>query len=133
MKIHIGYDEAMHEASLVCEYSIHKYAKYHLETYFLKLDELKQKGYYYRKDDDSASTDFAYSRFLVPFLNNHQGWSMFVDNDFLFVRYLIILTVIHRHLIRQCIVLSIYHINQRMKLSFGARFNIHSLVKTGVV
>ena len=85
MKIHIGYDEAMHEASLVCEYSIHKYAKYHLETYFLKLDELKQKGYYYREDDDSASTDFAYSRFLVPFLNNHQGWSMFVDNDFLFV------------------------------------------------
>lgn len=30
------------------------------------------------------ATEFAISRFLIPHLNNFQGWSLFTDSDFLF-------------------------------------------------
>ena len=51
--------------------------------YFSKLDELIDKGYYYREVDPLASTEFTYSRFLVPYLNDYKGVAIFCDSDFL--------------------------------------------------
>lgn len=84
MKIYIGWDSKQSAANEVCEYSLHKYSRYPLTTKFLKRQELEESGIYYREVGDPASTEFTYTRFLVPHLENHKGWSMFVDNDFLF-------------------------------------------------
>ena len=49
----------------------------------IKLDKLVEQGYYYREVDPLASTEFTYSRFLVPFLNDYKGIAIFCDSDFL--------------------------------------------------
>ena len=38
---------------------------------------------YYREVDPLASTEFTYSRFLVPYLNDYKGIAIFCDSDFL--------------------------------------------------
>ena len=35
----------------------------------------------YKEHHQDRSNDFVYSRFLTPFLNNYQGWAIFVDGD----------------------------------------------------
>ena len=51
----------------------------------LKLDELVAKKLYTRPIDPLASTQFTYTRFLVPLLNNYDGWAVFCDCDFIFL------------------------------------------------
>tara|TARA_A100001011_G_scaffold398417_1_gene502793 strand:- start:3828 stop:5435 length:1608 start_codon:yes stop_codon:yes gene_type:complete len=38
----------------------------------------------YTREYANQSTEFTYSRFLIPYLENYEGFSMFVDNDILF-------------------------------------------------
>jgi lipopolysaccharide biosynthesis glycosyltransferase len=45
--------------------------------------DLEDKGLFYRNYDASASTEFTYTRFLIPYLNNYQGYAVFCDSDFL--------------------------------------------------
>lgn len=82
MKIFIGYDSLQQEASAVCEYSLRKHASTPLEIYHLNQQQLIENNDYFRRD--SGSTEFAFTRFLVPHLCDFDGWSMFVDSDFLF-------------------------------------------------
>tara|TARA_R100000030_G_scaffold95763_1_gene83420 strand:- start:64 stop:753 length:690 start_codon:yes stop_codon:yes gene_type:complete len=49
----------------------------------LRLDELREDGLYYRDVDPMAATEFTYSRFLVPYLNDYEGIAIFCDSDFL--------------------------------------------------
>ena len=51
----------------------------------MKLDELIAKKLYTRNVDPLASTQFTYSRFLVPKLMNYKGWAVFCDCDFVFL------------------------------------------------
>jgi hypothetical protein len=37
----------------------------------------------WRERDPKQSTDFAFNRFLVPYLSNYEGWSLFMDCDML--------------------------------------------------
>jgi hypothetical protein len=37
----------------------------------------------WRERDPKQSTDFAFNRFLVPYLSNYEGWSVFMDCDML--------------------------------------------------
>lgn len=82
MRIYIGYDDKQSDASQVCEYSIQKYARTDVDIVHLKTSELEEQGIYWRQD--TGSTDFSYSRFLVPHLENYNGWAIFVDSDFVF-------------------------------------------------
>lgn len=84
MKIYIGHDHNQSVATDVCEFSIHKYTKYPVHTERLDISELRNTGAYYRPDGSPASTEFTYTRFLVPYINDYKGWAMFVDSDFLF-------------------------------------------------
>ena len=86
MKIFIGYDSKQHVASEVCKFSIDLHSRYQIDTVDLKLADMKEAGYYFRQDQSPNSTEFTYIRFLVPFLNNYTGWSLFVDSDFIFTR-----------------------------------------------
>ena len=66
----------------VCKQSILNYNK-DVNIIPIKLDELINKGLYYRDIDPLASTEFTYSRFLVPYLNGYKGIAIFCDSDFL--------------------------------------------------
>lgn len=37
----------------------------------------------YRYQD--GSTEFTYSRFLIPYISNYTGWSLYCDSDFIFL------------------------------------------------
>lgn len=38
-----------------------------------------------REINPNQSTEFSFSRFLTPYLSGYQGWSLFMDNDMLFM------------------------------------------------
>src|SRR5690242_11252013 len=40
-------------------------------------------GVFNRERSAIQSTEFSFSRFLVPYLSNYQGWSLFLDSDML--------------------------------------------------
>ena len=81
----IGYDSKEDIAYRVCKYSLLKRASSKINVTSLKLDELIAKNLYTRTVDPLASTQFTYSRFLVPFLMNFEGWAVFCDCDFIFL------------------------------------------------
>lgn len=37
----------------------------------------------FQRTDNTGSTEFTYTRFLVPYICNYNGWAMFCDSDFL--------------------------------------------------
>ena len=84
LNIYVGYDSKEDIAYRVCKYSILKRSKSNIKITSLKLYELVAKNLYKRDIDPLASTEFTYSRFLVPALNNYDGWAVFCDCDFIF-------------------------------------------------
>lgn len=40
-------------------------------------------GLFTRERNPLQSTEFSFSRFLVPYLSNYEGWSIFMDCDML--------------------------------------------------
>jgi len=51
---------------------------------YLKQDELRKQGLYTRPVDNLGSTEFTFTRFLVPYLSAYSGPAIFVDCDFVF-------------------------------------------------
>ena len=84
LNIYVGYDSKEDVAYRVCKYSILKRSRSDIKITSLKLYELVAKNLYKRDIDPLASTEFTYSRFLVPALNNYNGWAIFCDCDFIF-------------------------------------------------
>src|SRR5829696_1955580 len=78
-RIFIGWDSRFPEPADVLRYSLLKYSSIPLDIRYLKLNELGIN----RQHDPLASTEFTYSRFLVPHLCNFQGVALFLDNDML--------------------------------------------------
>lgn len=83
LKIYVGYDSREDIAWQVCRHSLLRHSTPDLEVYPLKLTTLRELGLYTRSAD-KASTEFSLTRFLTPYLAAHDGWSVFVDCDFLF-------------------------------------------------
>jgi len=81
----IGYDSKEDIAYRVCKQSLLKNTSIPINVTSLKLYELISKSYYKRVVDPLASTEFTYSRFLVPHLMNFSGWAVFCDCDFIFL------------------------------------------------
>ena len=81
-KIFIGYDEREHEAAEVCKYSILTRLSKYVPVFFLRSSEIEV---FKRPKEPTQSTDFTYTRFLVPYLSNYSGYSIFCDCDFLFL------------------------------------------------
>ena len=80
MNIYIGYEEAHPEMYEVCKASIERFSLQHIIRPIRKKN-LIQQGVYSRPYQGEA-TDFSFTRFLVPYLNNYSGWALFVDGDF---------------------------------------------------
>lgn len=79
MRIFIGYDPAETVAFHVLSHSIHRNASKPVSITPLMLGQLPIT----RRRDPKQSTDFAFSRFLVPYLCNYEGISVFMDCDML--------------------------------------------------
>jgi|TARA_B100001094_G_C18055855_1_gene732441 hypothetical protein len=80
MKIFVGYESAYPEMFEVCKASILRFNPTH-EVIPLITSELEEQGIYTRKE--KGNTEFAFTRFLVPYLSNYMGYSLFCDGDFL--------------------------------------------------
>ena len=81
----IGYDSKEDIAYRVCKQSLLKQTSIPIKVLSLKLYELIAKKFYNRTIDPLASTEFTYSRFLVPSLMSYKGWAVFCDCDFIFL------------------------------------------------
>ena len=105
--IYVGYDPREDSAYRVLKFSALKYASGPLNIYPIRQDKLRRMGLYRRawmlgssslprpKSDEDIwhrdlfdgkhfSTDFSFSRFLVPVLNRLEGWALFMDCDMYF-------------------------------------------------
>jgi len=80
MKIFIGWDSRENIAYQVCKSSILT-RQPNANITPLKQDELKNKGLYWRAFDKLSSSEFTFTRFLVPELMNYNGWALFLDCD----------------------------------------------------
>ena len=85
MNIFIGYDSSNIGQKLayeICKSSIEDKNTAHISINKLALKDLKDKNLFFR-EDNKGSTQFTYTRFLVPYLTNYKGLAIFCDNDFL--------------------------------------------------
>ena len=80
MKIFIGYNRGQDSVYQVAKASILNYCDADIQP--LIKPDLKHLCW---KEDELASTEFTYTRFLVPHLMDYKGWALFVDCDFLFL------------------------------------------------
>lgn len=78
-RIFIGYDEREDIAYRVLKHSLEKHSSERLDIRPLILRELD----FPRPRDPLQSTDFTYTRFLVPHLCGFQGVALFMDSDML--------------------------------------------------
>jgi hypothetical protein len=81
MKVYVGWDSREDIAYQVCEHSI-KRRDPEVEIIPLKQKEMRESGLYRRDIDKLASTEFTFTRFFVPFLQDYKGWAVFCDCDF---------------------------------------------------
>ena len=79
LKIFIGWDSGQAEPANVLKYSLEKHSSIPLDIRFLKLQELD----FNRPLDPLQSTEFTYSRFLVPHLCGYESKAIFIDCDML--------------------------------------------------
>jgi hypothetical protein len=95
LRVFIGYDSREPEAYRVAEASLLRHASVPVSVTPLNATRLAENGLLRRPTDlrgqrydipsnAPASTEFAISRFLVPFLAQ-TGWALFVDSDVVFM------------------------------------------------
>ena len=80
MKVFVGYDTREDIAYQVCKHSILT-RQPNADVRPLKQQELRDAGWYNRPIDKLASTEFTFTRFLIPELCNFKGWAVFMDCD----------------------------------------------------
>jgi lipopolysaccharide biosynthesis glycosyltransferase len=86
INVFIGWDSREPIAADVCAHSILKHSSVPVKIHYLKLDDLEREGILTREREQDASTEFTYSRFLVPYLMKYFGKAIFCDCDFLWTR-----------------------------------------------
>ena len=84
--VYVGWDSRETDAYKVCVGSLDQYSSEKIDIIPLMRDDLRERGLYARDDANECSTEFTYTRFLIPYLNNYQDWVLFIDCDFLFTR-----------------------------------------------
>ena len=83
--VYVGWDSREDIAFQVCRHSLLKRATIPTVVIPIRQYELREQGLYTRDLDPLASTEFTYTRFFVPHLQNHKGWALFCDCDFLWL------------------------------------------------
>jgi len=83
LKIFVGWDSREDIAYQACRKSILDTASVDVDIIPLKQKDLKKQELYWRKSDRLSSTEFTFTRFLIPELMNYSGWALFIDCDFI--------------------------------------------------
>jgi len=81
INIFIGYDTKEKSAFSTLSYSILKNSTRPVAITPIHLPNIKDD--FVRERLPNQSTDFAFSRFIIPHLMNYQGWALFMDCDML--------------------------------------------------
>lgn len=81
--IFIGYDERERAATNVLIDSLYQHSSVPLSIIPLVTHQLENQGIFNRKRDPKQSTAFSFTRFLIPYLMNYEGWAIFMDCDML--------------------------------------------------
>lgn len=97
LHVFVGFDSREALAFQACRNSIERNTICPLDILPLEQHDLRDAGFYSRnfirrkdgqridtRDRKPFSTDFAFSRFLVPSLRLFRGWALFCDCDFVF-------------------------------------------------
>ena len=79
--VYVGYDSREDIAYQVCKHSIIR-REPGATVKPLKQKDMRESGLYTREVDKLASTEFTFTRFFIPHLQNYQGWAVFCDCDF---------------------------------------------------
>ena len=82
IRVFLGYDPREAVAFHVAAHSIHRHSSRPVSVAPLMLSQLQNT--FRRPRDPKQSTDFSFSRFLVPYLCGFEGWAIFADCDILF-------------------------------------------------
>lgn len=85
VKVFIGWDSREPIAADVCQYSLERNSTAPTEITMLKQEVLREQLLYARPRDTLGSTEFTFTRFLVPRLTDYKGWAIFCDCDFLWL------------------------------------------------
>lgn len=83
LRIFVGHDSREPVALHVLTHSIMKRASRPVSITPLMQQSLRDAGYYSRERGPTESTEFSLTRFLVPFLSDYSGISIFMDCDML--------------------------------------------------
>lgn len=81
VRVYIGYDQREDIAAEVCKFSIEQNSS-NLNVKFLRSQDISE---FTRPREPTQSTDFTYTRFMIPFIEGYQGISIFCDCDFIFL------------------------------------------------
>lgn len=81
VQIYIGYDQEETVAYHVLSHSIHRHAQVPVSITPVMRSQIE--AIYTRPRGPLESTDFSMTRFLVPYLSNYEGHSLFLDCDML--------------------------------------------------
>lgn len=96
LRAFIGWDPAEDDAYRVCASSMQRLSRADLEVLPLKVQDLGRAGLYTRQHvrengqlvdhmtKQPFTTEFTFSRYLVPAVAGWKGWALFCDCDFLF-------------------------------------------------
>jgi len=79
--VFIGYDDDESVAYHVLAHSILRHASQPVSI--TPLVKRHMASFYQRERSAIESTDFSFTRFLVPYLSGYEGWSVFMDCDML--------------------------------------------------
>ena len=81
INIFIGYDNKERVAYNVLSHSIIQNSTKPVSITPIALNNLKDD--FVRERNNISSTEFSFSRFMIPHLMNYQGWALFMDCDML--------------------------------------------------
>ena len=83
IKVFIGYDPRESMAYHVLSHSIMSRSSTPVSIIPLALNTLI--NVFDRPRDPMQSTDFSFTRFLVPYLSQYEGWSLYLDCDIVMI------------------------------------------------
>lgn len=83
LRIFVGYEDRQATSYEVLKYSLEKHSSRPLDVRPLKLQTLGDELGFKRVHDPLQSTEFTYTRFLVPLLCQFRGSALYLDSDML--------------------------------------------------
>ena len=83
IQIFIGFDHRERAATNVLIDSLYNNSRLPISITPLITSQLRKQKLYWRGRDENQSTDFSFTRFLVPYMMKYKGWAVFMDCDML--------------------------------------------------